>query len=45
MTKKLTALEFTVPLSGTWGRHGRRADNVGFHLLFCDPNYTWAVNS
>jgi hypothetical protein len=22
-----------------------RADNVGFHLLFNDPNYNWAVNS
>lgn len=22
-----------------------RVDNKGFHLLFLDPNYTWAVNS
>ncbi len=22
-----------------------RTDNTGFHLLFLDPNYTWAVNS
>jgi hypothetical protein len=22
-----------------------RTDNVGFHLLFLDPNYNWAVNS
>jgi hypothetical protein len=22
-----------------------RTDNKGFNLLFCDPNYSWAVNS
>lgn len=39
--------------NGTWGDWGLlaasaadvRTDNVGFHLLFLDPNYAFAVNS
>jgi hypothetical protein len=35
---------------GTWHQLGPsdsygRTDNTGFHLLFLDANYSWAVNS